>query len=389
MTFNTPLKNKVEKLLVALAAILLPGATMAAESMAKPMGISDLNLLYVLVGIIVLLLYLLYAISNSIKVLARVKIAKNAKKTVEKTAMMAFFLFSANAASAATEVVKASTFVMTEDLFYVLISVIIFLVCVLLYVLGVFRFMVKAQNPEIKLEEETPVDIFKSLHLTDNVPIEKEDSVMMDHEYDGIRELDNDLPPWWKYMFYGTIIFAFVYIYRYHLGDGLLSQEEYVAEVVEAEALKAEAMASARESINEENVERLIDETALAEGAKIFKNSCATCHGKLGEGGAGPNMTDKNWIHGGGIKNVFNTIKYGVPEKGMIPWQDQLSPYQMQSVASYILGLEGTNPPNQKAPQGEVYTEETVADTTMNNPIDSTSLTMVSDTLLEASSEEK
>src|SRR5690606_8160006 len=187
---------------------------------------------------------------------------------------------------------------------------------------------------------------------------DEEEAMMLDHVYDGIRELDNDLPPWWKYMFYATIVFAFVYLFRFHIsGDGQLSLEEYMAEMEQAEIEKAATMASAGESINEDNAQYLVDAVSLEKGAGIFKMSCGTCHGQLGEGGAGPNLTDEYWLHGGGIKEVFATIKYGVPAKGMIPWESQLSPSQIQEVASYVLSLKGSNPPNAKDPQGELYSQ--------------------------------
>jgi cytochrome c oxidase cbb3-type subunit 3 len=90
----------------------------------------------------------------------------------------------------------------------------------------------------------------------------------------------------------------------------------------------------------------------------VYLNSCAACHGQAGEGNVGPNLTDAYWLHGGGIKNVFKTVKYGVPEKGMIAWEKQLSPAQIAQVSSYILSMQGTNPPNAKAPQGELWTDE-------------------------------
>jgi cytochrome c oxidase cbb3-type subunit 3 len=135
-----------------------------------------------------------------------------------------------------------------------------------------------------------------------------------------------------------------------------------MAEMEAAVAEKAEMMANAAESITEDNVVFLVDAPTIEKGAAIYKGNCATCHGQLGEGGAGPNRTDEYWIHGGSIKNIFTTIKYGVPEKGMIAWQSQFSPKQMQQVASYIKTLVGTEPPNGKAPQGELYVEEIPAD---------------------------
>jgi cytochrome c oxidase cbb3-type subunit 3 len=114
--------------------------------------------------------------------------------------------------------------------------------------------------------------------------------------------------------------------------------------------------------VNESNVEMLIDESELALGETIFTTKCTPCHGMAGEGNSiGPNLTDEYWLNGGGIKNVFKTIKYGVPEKGMISWKSQLRASDMHRVASYILSLQGTNPPNAKEPQGEIWTGEKIA----------------------------
>jgi cytochrome c oxidase cbb3-type subunit III len=198
--------------------------------------------------------------------------------------------------------------------------------------------------------------------LTDAVPIERESEVMTDHEYDGIRELDNNLPPWWIYGFYGTIIFAFVYLFDYHVfGTSPLQLEEYKTELAEAELEKNSRLKEVAASVDEETVIALTDAAALASGKNLYIKNYTTCHGQGGEGLVGPNLTDVYWIHGGGIKNVFKTIKYGVPEKGMIAWQTQLNPESMQKVASYILTLQGTKPANPKDPQGEEWKEEVVA----------------------------
>lgn len=190
---------------------------------------------------------------------------------------------------------------------------------------------------------------------------EKEKKILLDHNYDGIHELDNDLPPWWKYGFYFTILFAVVYFFRFHIswgGDDVVSIQEYKESVALAEARKAEALTESAESgsaIDETNVELLADEGSLATGKKIYDLNCKVCHGGAGEGLVGPNLTDKYWIHGGSIQDVFKVIKYGVPDKGMLPWKDNLRPKQIQEVASFIMTLQGTNPPNGKAPQGEEY----------------------------------
>lgn len=191
---------------------------------------------------------------------------------------------------------------------------------------------------------------------TDAVPLEKENDVMLDHSYDGIRELDNSLPPWWIALFYITIVAGVIYFAYYQVFDyGMSSSEEYIYAMEQAEEEVKAYRARQVNTVDENSVEMLEDPQQIALGGSIFATYCATCHGAAGEGGIGPNMTDPYWIHGGSIKDIFKTIKYGVPEKGMIAWQAQLRPVDMQRVAAYIMTLNGTDPPNAKEPQGEIY----------------------------------
>ncbi|MBI5916211.1 MAG: c-type cytochrome [Bacteroidetes bacterium] len=195
-----------------------------------------------------------------------------------------------------------------------------------------------------------------SKSMTKRVPIEQEADIDLGHNYDGIRELDNKLPPWWLGMFYLSIVFAVIYLFAFHLSDiGPSSQQEYETQMEVAKAEVSAYLATQADKVDETNVTALTDEQDLSLGKSIFTANCVSCHGQLGEGGIGPNMTDDYWIHGGGIQNMFKTIKNGVPEKGMISWSDQLRSGDMQRVASYILTLKGTNPPNPKAPQGTLY----------------------------------
>ncbi len=229
------------------------------------------------------------------------------------------------------------------------------------------------QLQKIKLLQEHGMETMEKLDLvnqeswwsrmykkwTDAVPVEKEKDIMFDHAYDGIRELDNSLPPWWVALFYISIGFAVVYMTYYHFaGIGNSSREQYEIEMEQAEEAVQAYLAKQADMVDESNVVLLTDEEALASGKTIFLESCATCHGNLGEGGVGPNFADNYWIHGGSIKDLFKTIKYGVPEKGMISWKSQLRASDMQKVASFILTLQGTDPPNQKEPQGELYQGE-------------------------------
>jgi len=191
---------------------------------------------------------------------------------------------------------------------------------------------------------------------TNVVPIAQEEDILFDHEFDGIRELDNSLPPWWLAMFYISIVAGLVYMYVNHISDiGLSSEERYALEMEEAKEAIEAYRAAQPDLVDESNVEVLTDNEALSLGATLYEANCIACHGKFGEGGIGPNLTDPYWIHGGSVQDIFKTIKYGVPEKGMISWKAQLRPSDMQRVSSYILTLQNTNPPNAKDPQGELY----------------------------------
>ncbi len=190
------------------------------------------------------------------------------------------------------------------------------------------------------------------------VPVEREGEILLAHGFDGIRELDNSLPPWWINMFYITIAWAVGYMIYFHWGGGgPSSREEYQQEMETAKKEIAMATAGKAASVDENTVVALTDASSLGEGELIFKANCVACHGQNGEGLVGPNFCDQNWIHGGGIKNIFKTIKNGVPDKGMISWAATLRPQDIQKVGSYILKFQGTNPPNQKAPQGEIWKE--------------------------------
>ena len=206
---------------------------------------------------------------------------------------------------------------------------------------------------------KAPLKAFKQW-FTKSTPIEKESEILLDHDYDGIRELDNRIPPWFHFLFYGTIAWGVIYMLVFHVfSDGQIQKNEYNTEVQQA-ALERQILIRTGAFLNEETVTQLTDAAALSDGKNIYIKDCITCHGQKGEGLVGPNLTDDFWINGGGIKNIFKTIKYGVPAKGMISWQTQLDSQKMQSVASYIMSLHGTNPPNGKAPEGQKWEEPKV-----------------------------
>lgn len=197
-------------------------------------------------------------------------------------------------------------------------------------------------------------------NINASVAIEKEKDIQMDHEYDGIHELDNNLPPWWKYSFYVSIVWSILYLGYYHLGDGELSIPAYEHEMELAKIEKAEIAKTMASKVDESNV-TMSDASGIADGAAIYKSNCAACHGNAGEGNVGPNLTDKFWLHGGDMTSIYKTVKVGWPAKGMKSWEAELSPVQMKNVASYIKSLVGTNPANAKAPQGEEFIEGATA----------------------------
>lgn len=227
----------------------------------------------------------------------------------------------------------------------------------------------KAEDLELEKQGVDPASIdhyawFKKLmkQWTRSKPMEEEGEIILDHNYDGIKELDNTLPPWWVYMFYATILFAVVYLVRYHVLDGDDQATEYLKEVARAEKQLEEAkeVGGTKTIIIDENTaEILTDEASLSRGKAVFTLNCASCHIKDGGGGIGPNLTDEYWISGGGIKNIFKTISNGGrPGKGMIAWNKTIKSKDIEKVASYILSLQGTSPANPKKAEGDLWEKE-------------------------------
>lgn len=216
-----------------------------------------------------------------------------------------------------------------------------------------------------QLEEVTSVDIsitesewYKNLmkRLTKSEPIENEMALLLDHDYDGIKELDNKLPPWWLYLFYGGILFGIIYLAKYEIFGGDDQETELRKEIVQAKADVAKYMLTAPDMMDESKVTKLTDAAGLGKGKAIFDQNCAACHRADGGGQIGPNLTDDHWIFGGSIKNVFHTISNGGRDgKGMVAWKATLKPTQIQEVASYVLSLQGTNPKEPKEPEGDVW----------------------------------
>jgi cytochrome c oxidase cbb3-type subunit 3 len=237
-----------------------------------------------------------------------------------------------------------------ESIIKIMVAVTAFLIAIVMWLILVYS----EKSPEAE-----EAGLKKVLNIINRRPdINEEHKLLLDHDYDGIKELNNKIPPWFMAIFYLTIIWAAYYMVSYHvIGSGNVQEEEYIAEV-QAATLEKEILNKSGALVNEETVTVLDDAASLTSGKDIYIKSCAACHGMNGEGLVGPNFTDDYWIHGNTINDLFKIVKYGVPQKGMISWQTQLDPTQMQEVSSYILTLRGTDPPNQKAPEGELYKSE-------------------------------
>ncbi|MEP6930445.1 MAG: cbb3-type cytochrome c oxidase N-terminal domain-containing protein [Flavobacterium sp.] len=272
---------------------------------------------------------------------------------------------------------------------YPMVSVFLFVFLFILIAIeitlnAVDRVMYQLMTPEekAKLEFENTLslkesDWYKNLmqKLTKTQPIEKEGDLLMDHDYDGIKELDNNLPPWWVYLFYICIVFGVIYFARYEVFGGDDQEMELKKEMAQAKIDVDEYLKTAPDLMDEKTVVLLTDAPNLEAGKEIFTTNCAACHRADAGGQIGPNLTDNRWILGGGIKNLFHTITNGGRDgKGMISWKGTLKPKEIQKVASYILSLQGSNPKDPKEAEGEIWTEKEASknDTAVNKTTDST-----------------
>ena len=328
------------------------------------------TLFYWLIGALVLLLIAIIVVAGSIKRFLQTDYFKSRmagqlekkNKDASKIAMIAFLagasMFPAKT-MAQTDATVEEVFVKisTGELYMVGVIVLV-LLAVLIYQVRLFNSLYRMTLKEEELAKaEQPIVSAKKINkiLTDAVDIEDESSILLDHEYDGIQELDNNLPPWWVWLMWGTIIFAVVYLFNYHIFKvSPLQLDEYKAEVELAESLKD------LNAVTELTAVLLTSESDLNAGKTVFVKFCIACHKEDGRGEIGPNLTDEYWIHGNDIKDLFKIIKYGSPNGKMTPHGNLLTPLQIQQVASFVLNMpyaEGMPPEGNKIPKAGAIEE--------------------------------
>ena len=325
---------------------------------------ANLTMFYFLAALLIVQLAGIFVLGNSLTYVVKIELNKLKKggNDVVKTVLILFGLFGIvamnNSAQALTYVAPGASaepspwlLVENSDLYFMLCLNALAL-GILLYMRRSFMEMLKAIRPEAMIKKSPKAARSKiNQVLTDVVPIEEEHTILMHHEYDGIRELDNNLPPWWVWGFYATILFAVVYLINYHvLQVSDLQYEAYNKEMTKAEKEVAAYLDKMAMNVDENTATLMTESGDLSAGKAIYDANCVACHNPNGEGNIGPNLTDKNWIYGFDIKNVFATVKNGTP-KGMPEHNSKLNPVQIQQVASYVLSMPDTKG---KDPEGEI-----------------------------------
>jgi cytochrome c oxidase cbb3-type subunit III len=281
-------------------------------------------------------------------------------------------------ATAVAPVINSSINGLSPLTFYSLVIVMAVEILIIIALVYILKWLMGVDHKAITVAHETatvetiPIGVRINKwwnKLNRSIAIDKEKDIDLNHEYDGIRELDNSVPPWWMFGFVFFILFGFGYLYRYHVAKSApLQLEELQIAMEKAEVEKEAYLKLSANNIDENSVTKL-DENGIASGKSLFTQNCVACHGPEGQGNAvGPNLADTYWLHGGDIKDVFKTIKYGWPDKGMRSWKEDFSPVQIAELASFVKSLAGTNPANAKEPQGELFN-----DTDENTKADSSS----------------
>ncbi len=363
--------RNVRKMILTISVILMSSlsgwaqttaSTTANEVAANTTMIpADTLLRWILVGVIALFVLMIAVLANAIKLAGgayQQKIRKEREgtsKILPLTILLATFS-SSLFAQAADKPAGADSFSNWDV--YLFITIILLLFIVLLTLVRTL-FVLMGIKKEAQLDADGKPSKMRTWFqkLNETVPIEDEASLDMSHDYDGIRELDNKIPSWWTWTFLSSVLFAIIYMYRMFSSETLPDQYVELAQANEIAAIEKLAYLKKGANNVDENTVKMLGAAEITEGATLYAKNCVACHGDKGQGSVGPNLTDDYWIHKGGIKDIFYSIKYGWAEKGMKSWKEDFSPVQIAQLSSFIRTLHGTNPPAPKEKQGELYTE--------------------------------
>lgn len=349
-------KEEIDAILDYVDNYVEPTETPGADPTGEPNVVyvpnyeENLTLFYFLVILLLVQVAVIFAISNSMKSFIKLKSAKDKTDNggVKNILLLLMFTGLAGSASALSFTQPGATtektpWLIVENNDIILLVILnITLLFVILHFKRLFMDIAKMVRPQQEKKLSARKQRRMQKILTDAVPIEQEETIMMDHEYDGIRELDNNLPPWWVWMFYATIVFAVIYIFNYHIFKiSDLQIEEYNKSMKQAELEVNAYLSEMAMNVDETNATLMTDEGDLSTGKVLFDANCVVCHNPKGEGNIGPNLTDKSWIYGFDVKDVFKTVKYGTAN-GMPEHNSKLNPIQLQQVSSYVLSLPET-----------------------------------------------
>lgn len=376
----------------ALASMAQTNNTAAAQ----PVQSSYNQLATLLVVMIVVLAFVIWGMGRVLTALGRQLLEKHKlSKTLPVVVMLAGLSLVSQvsvaqdaAAAAVKEVPNYGG--LSASTYYFFLTVLGMEVLVILFLAFSIRRMYTELLPEVdkSIKQKSPLanwwgNLDKKI-FTKAVPVEKEADVLLDHDYDGIKELDNSLPPWWKYGFYVTIGVGLVYLLNFHvLGNGLNPTQEYAAEMEKAKIEKEAYEATNKDRIDETHVP-MADAAGITAGKALFEANCVACHLKDGGGNVGPNLTDDYWLHKGSLNDIYHTIKYGYADKGMQAWGGSFSEKEISYLASFVKSLRGTKPAVAKAQQGDFYVDEpaggSAADSTKVAKPDSAKVAVKADT---------
>jgi cytochrome c oxidase cbb3-type subunit 3 len=363
MKLNFNINRFLKGGLLATAMLsMLPMISIAQEAAASdtpPIGKYQM-MRYILTGTAVLLGLVIIVMALAVGSAGKMYWERTKKNSAKGKILplLMFLLLSSGPVLAQDAATDAAT---TPTGFTVPYDIYIYFVVVgleMLVILALSRMLLKFLAPEKPAAAKTQKtfsfkEIFKKVNET--VDVEEEDQLDLKHDYDGIRELDNKVPKWWQYAFYCTILFGVVYLYRMFVSGTLPDQIQELDAANKIAAIQKEAYLKNAANNVDENTVTMVDASGISAGASLYAKNCLACHGDQGQGGVGPNLTDEYWMHKGGLKDIFYSIKYGWPEKGMKAWKDDFSPAQIAQIASYIVTLKGTNPPGAKEAQGDLY----------------------------------